>query len=424
MVRLAAADLRARWVRSLSLALAMGIACAALALIVSAAANIRKVVVEDVIEAFPVTEIEVQQRLFAVLGLKFANLVAPLDEAVVQRIEQMHGVEGVIPEVLCRFSAAAVVDLLGNRMGTETCIFGVTRELIEDALPDDEPFTCPAEDGVVPAVISKSLLQVFNSGYASARQLPKLDEALLIGLKIELYLNASMLTGNFENAKKHSVRIVGVSPRASLVGLSVPMGYADKWNRWWHGGIERKKLFRRVLVKTGSPRRTDEIADQIETMGFQVTSGKTKAEDLNAIASLMNLLVAGLCAAVVLLAGVGVLNAAALDTAERVGWIGLLRACGATRGEVVVLLLCESAAVGITGGAVGAGIAWACATRLDTAALARQPTLALEPGAFFGGWWQISLWAAGAAMVIAALSALWPALRAAFMDPAQALTRD
>jgi len=424
MARLVGADLRARWGRSLSLALAIGIACAALALTISAAASIRKVVVEDVIEAFPATEIEVQQRLFAMLGLKLANRAAPLDEAALARIKQIPGVKGVIPEVLCRFPAAAVVSLLGNRMVTDTCTFGVTRELVEEALPDDERFAYSTEDGVLPAVISKSLLQVFNSGYASARKLPKLDEALLIGLEIDLHLGVSMLSGDLEDAKKHRVRIVGLSPRASLVGVSVPMGYADEWNRWWYSGFGHKKRFRRVLVQTTSPRLTDEIAERIENMGFQVASGKAKAEDLNAIATLMNLLVAGLCGAVVLLAGVGVLNAAALDTAERVGWIGLLRTCGATRSEVVTMLLCESAIVGFAGGTVGAGIAWACASRLDTAALARQPTLGLEPGAFFGGWWQISLWAAGAAMALAALSALWPALRAAHMAPADALAKD
>lgn len=418
------ADLRARWARNLVLALALGVGCAVLALISSAALSIRRTVIEDVIEAFPATQIEVRQKQVSFFGFKLGKFASPLDETVLRAIERIPGVKQVLPEVLCHFPAALHVNVLTADFFTETCIFGVTPELVEDVLPEGHSFAHSDEAEVIPAVISKALLSVFNTEFAPTRRLPKLDESLAKGLEFDLYLGASTMGGKNQQVQERRVRIVGISPRVALVGLSVPLPYVDEWNEWWTGSEKHTGKFRRLIVQTTSPRKTDAVAKAIEALDMDVASGKDRAENLNSIVELLNLLVAVLSVAVAVLTGVGVLNAAALNTAERMGWIGLMRACGATRLTVVTLLAAESGIVGLTGGALGVLTVWLTTHWLDASLLERLPPLVAMPETLFADWCQLALMAGGGVTALAVVAALWPALRAAFMDPAEALTRD
>ena len=417
---LAAADLRSRWVRGLALVLAIAVGCAVLTLIATAALSIRRVIVQDVIEAFPANEISVQQKQLSLFYFKIGNFAAPLGAAAKERIEAIEGVVESRPELLCTFPAVIRVRAFGSDFVTETCIFGVSRPMVACALKPDETFAHAASAEVVPAVISKALLDLFNTGFAPTRGLPKLDESLVLGLEVDLYLGVSTMSSDQTKARKVRVRIVGISPRVSLVGVSVPAGYASEWNAWYHGEEAEPSQYHRLTVSVRSPRDTERVAAAIEAMGYEVSSRKRESERLNDIVRLLDLLVAALSVAVALLTAVGVANAAALNTAERMGWIGLLRACGATRLEVVVLLVGESAVVAAAGGLVGAGLSWLAAEWLAGRAPTGLPA-AIDPQAVLAGWWPVALTAAAAVTVLATLASLWPALRGGLMDPADAL---
>jgi len=419
-VTLAAADLRSRWVRGLALVLAIAVGCAMLTLIATAALSIRRVIVQDVIEAFPADQIGVQQKQLSLLYFKIGNFAAPLDATAEKRIEAIDGVLECRPELLCTFPAVIRIKAFGSDFVTETCVFGVSRAMVESALKPDEPFAHSASDEVVPAVISKALLDLFNTGFAPTRGLPKLDESLVLGLELDLYLGVSTMSSEQTKARKVRVRIVGISPRVSLVGISVPAGYATEWNAWYHGQQAKPSQYYRLIVLVRSPRDTERVATAIEAMGYEVSSRKRESEKLNDIVRLLDLLVAALSVAVALLTAVGVANAAALNTAERVGWIGLLRACGATRLEVVVLLVGESAVVAAAGGLAGAGLSWATAKWLAGRAFTGLPAV-MEPQALLAGWWPVALAAGAAVTALAIAASLWPALRGGLMDPADAL---
>ncbi len=413
--------MRSRAGRRAALAAAVALACAVLTLVASGALGLRRVVVSQVMEAFPAAQIIVTQKQVPFLFFKFANPAAPLNEAAANRIAALPGVERVEPEVLCPFPAAADVKLLGQGFVTETCVFGVRRALVADALKPDEPFACPAPDGVVPAVISRSLLAIFNTGFAPSRGLPRLNENAVTGLQLDLYLGASTMSKP-TRVRKERVRIVGVSSRVSLIGLSVPLGYARQWNAWWFKKT-RPVSYHRLIVTTRSPRDVDRVARRIQSMGFAAATNRGVAQGLNAIARLLNGLVAAVAAALVALTAVGVLNASALDAAQRTGWIGLLRACGATRTAVVVMMAAESAAVAAVGGAAGAALAAAGAAAVKRCSLPLPAGANASAESLLAGWPTIAVGVAAGAAILAGAAALWPALRAAAADPADALKK-
>ena len=112
-------------------------------------------------------------------------------------------------------------------------------------------------------------------------------------------------------------------------------------------------------------------------------------------------------------AGIGVMNVMLVTVSERTEEIGLLRALGATRGNILVTFLIESVMLAGLGGFVGLAVGLGgihLLTWLYPAVPASPPTWAI------GG-------ALGLAMILGGIFGVVPAQRAAKLDPIMALQR-
>jgi ABC-type antimicrobial peptide transport system permease subunit len=101
--------------------------------------------------------------------------------------------------------------------------------------------------------------------------------------------------------------------------------------------------------------------------------------------------------------------------------IGLLRALGARRSDIRVLLLTEAAFVGAAAAVLGVVLALAGGSAADWLAASRVPDFPFKPESFF----LFSPWMVGAVVLLAVAAcvagALPPTLRAASGDPSDTL---
>ena len=111
-----------------------------------------------------------------------------------------------------------------------------------------------------------------------------------------------------------------------------------------------------------------------------------------------------------LVGGIGIANVMVISVLERRTEIGVRRAIGATRRHIRLQFLTEAATLSMLGG-IG-GVALGCAV---TAVYARRQDvpLTIPPTVLFGG--------VAAALIVGAIAGLYPATRAARLDPAEAL---
>jgi len=123
-----------------------------------------------------------------------------------------------------------------------------------------------------------------------------------------------------------------------------------------------------------------------------------------------NSLFLGLGAVALLVGAIGVANIMVISVLERRSEIGLRRALGATQGHIRTQFLAEAIALALAGGLAGIG-AGALATA--TYAHAKGWAIVIPAQAWAGGL--------AAAIAIGALAGLLPALRAARLNPTQAL---
>lgn len=114
-----------------------------------------------------------------------------------------------------------------------------------------------------------------------------------------------------------------------------------------------------------------------------------------------------------------VASTTSISALERTGEIAVLRALGATRGDVTALFLYENLAIGLTAGLVGSVVSIALAPVLEayvTQFTSVEGLIVIEP-------WVIPLSAACCALVTA-VAGLFPSLRAARRDPAETVRDD
>jgi putative ABC transport system permease protein len=166
----------------------------------------------------------------------------------------------------------------------------------------------------------------------------------------------------------------------------------------------------------------DELAERIRerltarhgSEDFTIVTQDQMLEVLGSVLEVLTLAVGALGAISLLVGGIGILTIMTISVNERTAEVGLLRALGARRRQVIGLFLGEAVVLAAFGGAagllLGAGGTWLIA--------------ALVPGLPTQVAWGYVLLALGVAVAIGLLAGVVPALRAAGLDPVTALRNE
>jgi len=134
------------------------------------------------------------------------------------------------------------------------------------------------------------------------------------------------------------------------------------------------------------------------------------ASSAEATSKVMTLLLASIAAVSLLVGGIGIMNIMLVSVTERTREIGIRRAIGARRQDILLQFLVESAFLALAGGALGVGLGMGSAVLITQ--FARWPTL-IQPMA-------VAL-AFGFASVVGVFFGFYPAHRASRLDPVEAL---
>lgn len=126
----------------------------------------------------------------------------------------------------------------------------------------------------------------------------------------------------------------------------------------------------------------------------------------------MTLLLAGIASISLLVAGIGVMNVMLVSVAERVREIGIKKALGARRGDILIQFLVEALVLSLFGGALGIllGIALCAAAEYAGVPCVVSPTIVCV--------------AAGASTFIGLVFGIFPAHRASQLHPVVALRQE
>jgi putative ABC transport system permease protein len=179
-----------------------------------------------------------------------------------------------------------------------------------------------------------------------------------------------------------------------------------------------------ILVVTAKDGKIAAAMDEVRTVlrqqrrvpysapdNFFISTSDQLVETFRNFTSVVALVLVVLSSVGLLVGGIGVMNIMLVSVTERTREIGVRKAIGARRSDIVFQFLTEAVVLTSLGGAIGMLFGWAVAQ----AAKVAMPSLPT----------QVPLWAVGLGIVVSVgiglFFGIWPASKAARLDPVEAL---
>jgi putative ABC transport system permease protein len=152
-----------------------------------------------------------------------------------------------------------------------------------------------------------------------------------------------------------------------------------------------------------------------DTNDFRVLSQESMAEMASSITGVLTLFLGGIGGISLLVGGIGIMNIMLVSVIERTREIGLRKAVGARKRDILGQFLIESLIIGVAGGLIG--ILLGTVISILIGKIAAASSTSLNPVVSFGS----ILLATGFSIAVGLIFGLYPANRAANLEPVEAL---
>ncbi len=235
-------------------------------------------------------------------------------------------------------------------------------------------------------------------------------------------------------SREQKLKIVGVSDldpesmRGPMRGrLFIPlklaeslhvMGMADL-RELSHPGDE--PVYGSISVRVKDPSKVNAVEDAIKKMGFSTFSILDASRSLQQVFKVLFAFLGIFGSLALTVASIGIVNTLVMAILERRREIGIMKAIGASDADVKKLFFAEAGAMGILGGIVGVVFGWAIGQIINFGTNIYLKRQSIPPEHFWAVPWWLAVFAIVFAVIVSLVSGLYPASRAARLDPVQAL---
>ncbi|MEM9462142.1 MAG: FtsX-like permease family protein [Myxococcota bacterium] len=272
----------------------------------------------------------------------------------------------------------------------------------------------------VPVIVSAHVVELYNGTLRRAHGFPQLNPEAVRGFKFDLVIGQSMVAAS---NKDHVVRdrgmFVGFSDKAIPLGLTLPLGYVQRYNVEF-GNEEDAQRYHSVVVEVPTKDDVAQVAKGVADLDLQVKD--TGAEEAALLIAVF-MMVFGLVSAVIVgIAAVNIMHVFFMLVYERQREIGVMRAVGASQGDIARIILGEAASLGTAAGTVGLVLASVAASIFDHVSASYVPDFPYKPTTYFEFPWWLIVAALAFSISFCVLGAALPARRAARMEPARVLS--
>ena len=286
----------------------------------------------------------------------------------------------------------------------------------------------------VPVLISPVFLELYNAQIAPTQNLPSVDQnvAAFIAQRGLGRMSFTIVLGDTaygvrrgDSAKKTrrvEAMMVGVSPKAMRIGMTMPLPYLRRWNQEYLGDAAAS-TYSSVVVNLRHKDRLAVFSEFIEKkMGLRLED--SLGQQFATAIFVVGLVFFFISLLIVVISAINIAHNFFVQISERRRELGVLRAVGATPGDVRLMISGESALIGFISGIFGCLLAWAGSLIVDWIVGTFVPKFAFKPTTMFSFEWWILAGGLAFSVVFCVAGGFLPARRAARMQPAQALAQN
>jgi putative ABC transport system permease protein len=180
-------------------------------------------------------------------------------------------------------------------------------------------------------------------------------------------------------------------------------------------------VYSSISVRVKNPSQVQPVEDAIKKMGFTTFSILDASRGLRQFFAVLYAFLGIFGSLALIVASIGIVNTLVMAILERRREIGIMKAIGASDGDVQRLFFAEAGAMGILGGVIGVLFGWAIGQVINFGTNIYLKRQSLPPEHFWSVPWQLIGGAILFAFVVSLCSGWYPAARAAKLDPVQAL---
>jgi putative ABC transport system permease protein len=180
-------------------------------------------------------------------------------------------------------------------------------------------------------------------------------------------------------------------------------------------------VYSSVSVRVKNPSGVQPVEDAIKKMGFNTFSILDASRSIQQFFKVLDVFLGIFGSLALAVAFIGIVNTLVMAILERRREIGIMKAIGASDGDVKRLFFAEAGAMGILGGIVGVALGWAIGQVINLGTNIYLQRQSFPPEHFWAVPWWLVVFAVLFSFLVSLAAGLYPAGRAARLDPVQAL---
>jgi len=476
LIELAGRNLREAGLRNSLTTLGIGVGVASLVAMLSLGIGLQKLATRQLGRSGLFDTVVVTSRDNA-RGPRFAQAAPatgqpkPLDDAARHSFEQMANVLEVYPN----FSAVADVRLESNKNGNHYTVVGTLPQSARssEAFDDVQGKFFSARDAQEVIILSdfgRELLDLPREPRGSDVKLTQEQADQLLGRDVVLRYHkreageSAPLSGkdarkkgepdpddidNGDNTqtedmksfnlvpKQLKLKIVGIvssEPNRALrqgrTPVFLPLAVAESLDMVQAGELwstlrpSESKTYVALIVRVDKSKAVAQVEEDIKKQGFNTFSILDASKGITRFFTFLDLFLGIFGSLALAVASLGIVNTLVMAIMERRREIGIMKALGASDGDVKRIFFFEAGAMGLLGGALGAGLGWTIGRVINIVTNIYLQRQDLRPENFWYVSWPLVTWALIFSTGVSLAAALYPAARAAKLDPVHALRHD
>ncbi len=389
-----------------------------------------------------------------------SSQIKPLDDSARRTIEKLPGVTEANPDI----RAVTELRFVGPGKQVADSHFGMIAGLPGSARSSEafddlqgDYFSAPsAEEAIIMGGFGRELLDLPNDPVRIKLTAVQVKQLLGKEITIRYAERQQSSSGNAATGaapdtqvaaeamdfsvvrKERVVKIIGILESEPFGGMRassqasvfVPIGFAEMLNIIQPTDLRslmrpaKGKTYQSLSVRVTKPGDVSRVEEEIKKQGFFAFSMLDASKNISRFFALLDSFLGIFGSLALAVASLGIVNTLVMAILERRREIGIMKALGASDGDVKRLFFVEAGCLGIVGGALGVLLGWLIGKAINFGTNIYLSRHDIPNETFWSVPWWLVAGALGFSIVVSLVSGLYPASRAARLDPVQALRHD